>query len=48
MSKNGDNSFENLGIAHEVVNRMKSDLTPEELIEWCIRILTYNGYTISK
>lgn len=48
VSKNGDNSFDNLGIAHEVVNRMKSDLTPEELIEWCIKILTYNGYTISK
>jgi hypothetical protein len=48
VSKNGDNSFENLGIAHEVVNRMKSDLTPEELIEWCVKILTYNGYTISK
>jgi 5-methylcytosine-specific restriction endonuclease McrA len=48
VSKNGGNSFENLGIAHEVVNKMKSDLTPEELIEWCIKILTYNGYTISK
>jgi predicted transcriptional regulator len=48
VSKNGDNSFDNLGIAHEVVNRMKSDLTPEELIEWCIKILTYNGYTVSK
>jgi 5-methylcytosine-specific restriction endonuclease McrA len=48
VSRGGDNSFENLGIAHEVVNRMKSDLTPEELIEWCIKILTYNGYTVSK
>jgi 5-methylcytosine-specific restriction endonuclease McrA len=48
VSKNGDNSINNLGITHEVVNRMKSDLTPEELMEWCIKILIYNGYKVSK
>ncbi len=45
-SKNGNNNLDNLGILHKIVNRMKSDLTPEELIEWCIKILKYNGYEI--
>lgn len=48
VSKNGANSLENLGVLHTIVNRMKSDLTPDELIEWCIKILTYNGYVITK
>lgn len=47
-SRNGDNSLENLGITHETVNKMKSDLTPDELIEWCIKILKFNGYKIEK
>jgi 5-methylcytosine-specific restriction endonuclease McrA len=48
VSRNGDNSIDNLGITHEIVNRMKNNLTPDELIEWCIKILTYNGYNVSK
>jgi len=48
QNKGGDNSFENLGITHEIVNRMKTDLTPEELIKWCIKILKHNGYNITK
>lgn len=47
-SKDGDNSLENLGIANSIVNKMKGDLTPEELIEWCTKILKHNGYNISK
>jgi 5-methylcytosine-specific restriction endonuclease McrA len=48
ISRGGDNSFENLGVTHEIVNSMKSSLTPEELIEWCIKILKFNGYNIEK
>jgi 5-methylcytosine-specific restriction endonuclease McrA len=48
VSKNGSNSLENLGILHEKVNRMKSDLSPEELIEWCKKILEFNNYKIEK
>lgn len=47
-SKNGDNSLGNLGVLHKTVNRMKHDLTPNELIEWCSKILEFNGYTITK
>jgi|TARA_R110000823_G_C15883115_1_gene495276 CRISPR/Cas system Type II protein with McrA/HNH and RuvC-like nuclease domain len=47
-SKGGDNSLDNMGITHEVVNKMKGNLTPDELIEWCIKILKYNEYKITK
>ena len=45
-SRGGDNSIENLGITHETVNKMKSDLTLEELFLWCKKILEFNGYTV--
>lgn len=47
-SRGGSNTLDNLGIAHRVVNSMKSDLLPSELIEWCIKILEFNGYEILK
>lgn len=47
-SKGGDNSIDNLGILHDVVNRMKSDMTPSELIDMCIKILKFNGFKIEK
>lgn len=47
-SRGGDNSLDNLGITHEIVNRMKSDLKPDELIMWCKKILEFNGYEIKK
>lgn len=47
-SKNGDNSINNLGITHKYVNKMKSDLSVEELIIWCEKILKFNGYTVYK
>jgi CRISPR/Cas system Type II protein with McrA/HNH and RuvC-like nuclease domain len=47
-SRNGTNTFENLGITHPTVNYMKGDLTPEELIEWCEKILIHNGYGVTK
>lgn len=46
-SRGGDNSIENLGITHEIVNKMKSDLKPDELIFWCKKILEFNGYKIT-
>ena len=48
VSKNGSNDLENLGILHEKVNRMKSDLSPEELIDWCKEILEFNNYKVEK
>lgn len=48
VSKGGKNTFDNLGIAHSVVNQMKSDLSVDELIIWCVRILEHNGYNVNK
>lgn len=47
-SRGGDNSIDNLGITHEIVNKLKSDLTPDELMSWCKKILEFNGYKITK
>jgi 5-methylcytosine-specific restriction endonuclease McrA len=48
VSRGGNNSIDNLGIAHPIVNQMKGDLTPEELIEWCIKILEFSNYKVIK
>lgn len=45
-SRGGCNGFENLGILHKTVNSMKHSLTPEELINWCKKILIFNGYEV--
>jgi len=48
VSRGGNNSMDNLGVTHPIVNQMKGDLTPEELIEWCIKILEFSNYKVSK
>ena len=48
VSRGGNNSIDNLGITHPIVNQMKGDLTPEELIEWCIKILEFSNYKVMK
>jgi 5-methylcytosine-specific restriction endonuclease McrA len=48
VSREGDNTLDNLGITHETVNYMKGNLTPDELIEWCIKIVEHNGYLVTK
>lgn len=47
-SKGGSNTFDNLGILHKTVNYMKGNLTKDELIGWCKKILEFNGYKIEK
>jgi CRISPR/Cas system Type II protein with McrA/HNH and RuvC-like nuclease domain len=47
-SRGGDNSLNNLGITNEIVNRMKTDLKPDEFIFWCVKILEFNGYSVNK
>ena len=48
VSKNGDNSLDNLGVVSPQANRVKSDLTVDELLDICRRILIHNGYIVSK
>ena len=47
-SRGGSNSLDNLGVTHEIVNQIKSDLNPDELIMWCKKILEFNGYEVKK
>lgn len=44
----GDNSLENAGILHKIVNRMKTDLSVDEFLAWCKKILEHNGYEVKK
>lgn len=48
VSKGGDNSLENLGIATSQANKCKHDLTPEELIQFCKDVLTNHGYNVER
>lgn len=47
-NKGGDNSIDNLGITHPIANMMKTDLTVDEFLIWCEKILKYNGYKVEK
>lgn len=46
-SKGGSNSLENMGLTTKNANQAKSDMTKDELIDLCKKILIHNGYTIS-
>ena len=47
ISKNGNNTIDNLGITTPQANRVKSDLLVEELVETCIKILSKRGYLVT-
>lgn len=47
-TKGGNNSLENLGILTSEINWMKRDLTPDEFIDICKKILIHQGYTVVK
>ena len=48
VKKGGKNNINNLGVLHKDINRMKGELTVDEFIEWCKKILKHNGYEIKK
>lgn len=48
VSKGGDNSLENCGLASKRANQAKTDMTPEELFAFCKKVLEYNGYIVTK
>jgi CRISPR/Cas system Type II protein with McrA/HNH and RuvC-like nuclease domain len=41
VAKGGDHSIGNLQVLHKVVNRMKSQMTSEELVRWCRLIASH-------
>ena len=47
-SRGGDNSLDNLGIATKQANQAKADLTPDEFIFLCKKVLEHNGYEVKK
>jgi 5-methylcytosine-specific restriction endonuclease McrA len=47
-SRGGTNDIDNLGICTREVNQSKRDMTPDEFINLCKKILEYNGYVVSK
>lgn len=48
VSKGGDSSLDNLGIACKEANMAKNNLMVDEFIDLCKEVLEYNGYTVSK
>ncbi len=48
VSKGGDNDLKNLGILSSDVNKMKHNLTVDELLNLCVEILEYNNYIVKK
>ncbi len=42
-SRGGDNTIDNLGICTKQANQAKHDMTPEELIEFCKKVLEHNN-----
>lgn len=47
-SRGGESTLDNLGICTKDANLTKRDKTPEELIEFCKKVLNNNGFNITK
>lgn len=47
-SKGGENTLENLGICTSAANKMKGDLTPNQLLNLCRQMLEHHGYSVNK
>lgn len=48
VSKGGLSTLDNLGITTKEANQAKSDLSVEDFLILCKKVLIYNGYKISK
>lgn len=47
-SRGGTNTLDNMGICTKKVNQSKTDLTKDEYIELCKKVLLNNGYRVEK
>lgn len=45
-AKGGESTIENLGIVCKQANRMKHDMSVEELVDMCKEILNHQGYDV--
>lgn len=48
VSKDGTNSISNLGLSTRQANLAKNDMTVEEFLELCEKVLRNFGYTVIK
>ena len=48
VSRGGDNSLDNLQIAIKKANQSKRDMTPDELIFFCKKVLEYHDYEVKR
>ena len=48
VSRGGTNKLDNLAIVSPITNKVKSDLTKDELLDFCKKIWEYNGYKVEK
>jgi CRISPR/Cas system Type II protein with McrA/HNH and RuvC-like nuclease domain len=48
LSRGGKSTLDNMGLSKRIANQAKSDLTKEEFINLCIKVLVHNSYTVEK
>jgi 5-methylcytosine-specific restriction endonuclease McrA len=48
VSRGGDNSIDNLGICTRMANMSKTNMTVDEYLNLCKKILEHNGYKVEK
>jgi hypothetical protein len=48
MSKGGKSTLDNLGLTTKQANQAKSDLSKEEFLALCLRVVKHNGYKVKK
>ena len=47
-SRGGNNSIDNLGLCSKKANQAKGDMTPDEFINFCKKVLEHQGYKVNK
>lgn len=48
LSRGGKRELSNMGLTTKIANQAKTSMTPDELIQFCEKVLLYNGYKIVK
>lgn len=48
MSKGGKSTLDNLGLTTKQANQAKSDLSKEQFLALCLKVVKHNGYRVKK